>query len=251
MPLRAAPLATAVALLLATISARDAYAYRPFDGTNAAVAGRGEFEIELGPVHWYSRAGHHYLIAPATVLNLGILRGVELVVDFQNYVGIDEPSGEARDRLLDTGVFLKAMLRRGSLQGGSGPSIAAELGPLLPNINGEDGYGLSCNLIVSQHWSDFTMHVDNWVELSRGDLHPDWFEGVILEGSKDAVLRPVSELFVERDLVTGETTWSALFGAIWRAREGLDFDVALREARVGQDAVSEVRLGLTWALTVW
>jgi hypothetical protein len=252
MPKRAAPIAIAVAVLLTTtVGARRAYAYRPFDGTDADVAGLGEFELELGPVHWYSQAGNHYLIAPATVLNLGIFRGVELVVDFQNYVGIDEAPGEARDRLLDTDVFVKGVLRRGSVQGESGISIAAEVGPLLPNVNGENGYGASCNVIASQHWNDFTMHVNNWVELTRGKLHLDWFEGVILEGSQDATVRPVTELYVERELVTGEMTWSALVGAIWRAREGLDFDVGLREAVVGDDPVSEIRLGLTWALPVW
>jgi hypothetical protein len=258
MPRRSASIAIAVALGLTTaVCVRRAWAYRPFDGTDAHVAGRGEFELELGPVHWYSQAGHHYLIAPATVLNLGIFRGAELVVDFQNYVGLDQagapgaPPGESRDRLLDTDVFLKGVLRRGSVQGESGPSVAAEVGPLLPNINGENGYGASCNVIVSQRWSDFTMHVNNRLELSRGDLHLDWFEGLILEGSRDALLRPVTELFVEREFVTRETTWSLLFGAIWQAREGLDLDIGLREARVGQGAVSEIRLGLTWTLTVW
>jgi hypothetical protein len=254
MPKRPRAHAPAAILLLAlatSLFASNAYAYRPFDGTDADVAGLGEFELELGPVHWYSQAGAHYLISPATVLNLGIFRGVELVVDFQNYVGIDEAPGEARDRLLDTDVFLKGVVHRGSVQGESGPSVAAELGPLLPNVNGETGFGASCNVIVSQHWSDFTMHVNSWVELTRGALHLDWFEGVILEGSQDAAVRPVSELYVERDFVTGVTTWSGLVGAIWRAREGLDFDMGLREARAGQDAVSEVRLGLTWTLTVW
>jgi hypothetical protein len=251
MPTRSAPIAIAALLILTTVSARTAYAYRPFDGTDADVAGLGEFELELGPVHWYSQAGNHYLIAPATVLNLGIFRGVELVVDFQNYVGIDEAPGHSRDELRDTDVFVKGLLRRGSVQGESGLSVAAEVGPLLPTINGESGYGASCNVIVSQHWSDLTMHVNNWVELSRGDLHFDWFEGLILEGSQDAAIRPVTELFVEREFLTRETTWSVLFGAIWQAREGLDFDIGLREARVGQDAVSEVRLGLTWTLTVW
>src|SRR5271165_834168 len=108
------------ALLAALTWASSAMAYRPFDGTDADVAGLGEFELELGPVHWYSQAGNHYLIAPATVLNLGIFRGVELVVDFQNYVGIDEAAGESRDRLLDTDVFVKGVLRRGSVQGESG-----------------------------------------------------------------------------------------------------------------------------------
>ena len=64
-------------------------------------------------------------------------------------------------------------------------------------------------------------------------------------------MRPVGELFVEHEFVAGVTTWSALAGAIWSARDGLDFDLGLREARVGGERATEVRLGLTWALGVW
>src|SRR5580704_6200577 len=117
-----APVALAVIAV-----APSAAAYRPFDGTDADVAGLGDFELELGPVHWYSQGDSHYLLAPATVLNLGFLPRWELVIDFQNSVGIDPPPGEARDRLLDTDILTKTILLEGSLQGkGSGPSIAAE-----------------------------------------------------------------------------------------------------------------------------
>jgi hypothetical protein len=242
----------AVTVLLVTAPAGEAAAYRPFDGTDADVADLGDFELELGPVHFYSQGGTHYFIAPATVLNLGFLPGVELVADFQNYVGIDQPQGEARDRLLDTDVLVKMILRRGSVQGaGVGPSIAAEVGPLLPNVNGDAGFGASGNIIVSQHWRDFTFHFNSWVELTRSGLHVDWFEGVIFEGRQDAPARPVSELFVEHEFVANVTTWSALVGAIWRARDRLDFDVGLREARVGQQAAAEVRMGLTWTIGLW
>jgi hypothetical protein len=144
------------------------------------------------------------------------------------------------------------ILVRGSIQrAGPGPSVAAEVGPLVPNIHGESGFGASANFIVSQHWPDFTFHINSWVELTRSDLHADWFEGVILEGRQDASARPVSELFVEHEFVADVTTWSALVGGIWRVRDGLDLDVGLREARVGQQAASEVRMGLSWTLGLW
>jgi hypothetical protein len=38
-------------------------------------------------------------------------------------------------------------------------------------------------------------------------------------------------------------------GAIWRARDDLTFDVGLRYAHSGEDAVREVRLGLTWTFS--
>jgi hypothetical protein len=244
-------LGSSVILAVGTV-APPALAYRPFDGTDADVAETGNFELELGPVHWYSQSDRHYLIAPATVLNLGFLPRWELVVDFQNFVGLDTPPGQARDQLLDTDVFTKVVLVPGALQGkGPWPSVAAELGPLLPNINGQESFGASTDVIVSQRWRGFTMHVNNWFELTRGDLHLDWFEGVILEGSADQAVRPVSELFVEHEFVANVTTWSALVGAIWRASDGLDLDVGLREARIADERATEVRIGLTWRLGLW
>jgi hypothetical protein len=229
-----------------------ALAYRPFDGTDADVAAFGDFELELGPVHYYSQADSRYVIVPATVLNLGFARRWELVVDFQNFIQQDPPLGQPRDRLLDTDVFAKTVLVPGSLQdAGRGPSVALEFGPLLPNINGAESFGASCNLIVSQRWDALTLHSDSWLELTRGDLHADWFEGLIVEGPFAAPVRPVSELFVEHEWVADVTTLSALVGGIWRASEGIEVDGAVREARIGEQWATEVRLGFTWTLGVW
>lgn len=240
-------------LVLALVTATSvAQAYRPFDGTDADVAGLGTFELELGPVHWFSQGDSHYLLAPATVLNLGFMPRWELVIDFQNSVGIDVPPGEARDCLLDTDVLVKAILLEGSLQDkGSGPSVAAEFGPLVPNVNGEEGFGGSLDVITSQHWSALTIHLNSWLELSRGDLRPSWFEGAIIEGDTEAPARPVSEWYVEYDSGSKQTTVSGLVGGIWKAADSLDLDVGLREASVGGERSTEVRLGLTWTLDVW
>jgi hypothetical protein len=248
---RRAPL---LLVLAAATWASDASAYRPFDGTDADVAATGDFELELGPVHWYSQGDAHYLLVPATVLNLGIVPRWELVVDFQNYLSIDPalPPGQARDQLLDTDVLLKTVLVEGSVQEkGTGPSVAAEFGPLLPNVNGEEGFGASVDVIVSQHWRPLTLHLNNWIELSRGALQPSWFEGLIIEGDQEAVVRPVSEWYVQYDFGTGKTEVSGLVGAIYRAREGLDLDIGLREADVAGERATEVRLGLTWTVGVW
>jgi hypothetical protein len=186
------------------------------------------------------------------VLNLGLLHRWELVVDFQNYVGIDQPPGEARDRLLDTDVLLKSVLVEGSVQGkGDGPSVAAEFGPLVPNIQGEEGFGASLDVIVSQHWRQLTLHLNDWVELSRGDLRPSIFEGLIIEGSQDEPVRPVSEWFIEHDFGAKSTSFSGLVGAIWRASDALDFDVGLRESSSSGQRATEVRLGLTWTVGIW
>jgi hypothetical protein len=248
---RRARLVLSLALAVAGV-AGDARAYRPFDGTDADVAELGDFELELGPVHWYSQGDVHDLIAPATVLNLGFLPRWELVVDFQNFVALDRLHGQPGDQLLDTDVLTKVVLVPGVLQDrGRWPSVALEFGPLLPSVDGQEAFGASADLIVSERWPGFVMHVNSWLELTRGALHPDWFEGAILEGPSREHVRPVGELFVEREFVAGVSTWSALAGAIWNARDGLDFDLGLREARVGGERATEVRLGLTWALGVW
>jgi hypothetical protein len=96
-----------------------------------------------------------------------------------------------------------------------------------------------------------TLHANSWFELTRGDLHFDWFEGIILEGPFDAAVRPVSEIFVEHEWVANLTTLSALLGGIWRTTDGLDLDAAVREARIGPQWATEVRLGLTWTLGLW
>jgi hypothetical protein len=243
-------LAFSMTVFTTMLVAPDARAYRPFDGTDADVANYGDFELELGPVHWYSQADSHYLLMPATVLNLGFLPRWEVVADFQNYVGVDQPPGEARDRLLDTDILFKTVLVEGSDRGPR-PSVAAEFGPLLPNINGEEAFGASLDVVVSQHWESLALHLNNWFELSRGDLQPSWFEGLIIEGNQKAVVRPVSEWYVERDFGARSTSVSGLVGAIWRAREGLDFDMGLREASVGGERATEVRLGLTWTIGLW
>jgi hypothetical protein len=245
--------ATAMAAASLSVAwACPARAYRPFDGTDADVADVGNFELELGPANWYFAGPGHYLIAPATVLNLGFAPGWEAVAEFQNFVGLDPLSGQPRLRLLENDALLKLLVVPGSLQGvGPGPSAAVEFGPLLPNLDGESGLGASVDVVVSQRWPGLVVHANNWIQVTRGTRHLDWFEGVILEGSLSDAFRPVGEAFVEREWVTGVVTWSGLVGGIWRARSGLDLDVGLREARMGGQGVTEVRLGLTWTVGVW
>ena len=61
----------AAGLLLGLIS--EARAYRPFDGTDAAVADPGEVEVELQPAGAQWSREQNLLIAPAVVVNYGFL----------------------------------------------------------------------------------------------------------------------------------------------------------------------------------
>ncbi|MBV9948389.1 MAG: hypothetical protein JOZ69_16175 [Myxococcales bacterium] len=248
-------LVATIGALVATIGAlwsTPAWAYRPFDGTDADVAQPGEFELELAPAQFYVQSGARYLLAPTAVLNLGFAPRWEAVVDFQDVLGLQEVPGQARVRLVDTDVLAKVLLVRGSLQrGGPWPSVAAEFGPLLPNVNGESGFGALCSLIVSARSKYLTAHANTAVALTRGDLDLSWFEGLIVEGVPEWRLRPVSELFVEHAWGAGVTTLSALVGVVWRAADGLDLDAGVRRARVGSDWATELRLGFTWSVGLW
>ena len=129
---------------------RHADAYRPFDATDAAVAAPGEFELELGPLGYLSEGPDHFLIAPSTVLNFGIGRNIELVLAGRHAIQIAGLIDRSRFRVLETGLFLKTVLREGSLQGRRGPSLAMEFGPLLPPPYGQPGWGGRRNWIGSQ-----------------------------------------------------------------------------------------------------
>jgi hypothetical protein len=246
--------AASVLLALCLVLPSRAFAYRPFDGTDADVAEQGAFELELGPAHWYYQSGRgsihgHYLIAPATVLNLGILEDTELVVDFQDFVALGALDGRPAASLLETDVLLKHVFREGSLQGKSGPSFALEAGPLTPEINGSNAFGASLNAILSYAWRGGAIHLDEWPSYTRSHTF-DFFSGAIIEGPHDWVVRPVCEIFYERQL-GGSDTQSVLVGAIWTAKESFVVDLGLRGARIGQERAAELRLGFTWSLPVW
>ena len=139
------------ALALAMLSV-PTLAYRPFDSTDAAVAAPGEFELELGPIGWLREGENSFRVAPAVVANFGLPWRSELVLEGQRQVALDPAAGEPKTSLVDTGVFVKTVVREGALQDARGPSVAMEYGVLLPEVHGQSGTGASVAGIVSQRW---------------------------------------------------------------------------------------------------
>jgi hypothetical protein len=229
-----------LALCLATTSG-PAWAYRPFDGTDAAVAAPGEMEIELQPAGRLHEGGNTSLVAPATVINYGLSEGWEAVLQGQGETALS-PSGPTS--LTSAGAFLKHVLQPGSLQDKPGPSIATEFGMLLPDSTGSSGVGASLAGIVSQRWDWGTIHLNAATALTR-DHHGDLFLGGIIEGPSKWAIRPVAEFFYENEFGKAETV-SGLIGLIWRVRDNLSFDVGLRHALTNGHQVNEVRAGLTF-----
>jgi hypothetical protein len=234
--------------ILAIVWYSDALAYRPFDGTDAAIAEPGQVEIELGPAQYLQEGSESALVAPTVVLNYGLSERWELVLQGEAVHSLMEES--RKTSLLGNGLFLKGVLREGSLQGKAGPSIATEFGFLLPGINDDptSGTGGSLAGIVSQQWPWMTVHLNTAVAVTRQQT-ADAFVGVIVEGPHDWPLRPVAEVFYERDF-GGVTTTSALVGAIWQVRDNIAFDVGLRGAQVNDQPLREVRFGVTFGFPV-
>ena len=234
------------ALLIAMLSA-PALAYRPFDSTDADVAGPDEFELELGPIGWLREGQDTSRVAPAVVANLGLPWHSELVLEGQRQVLLDPAAGEPATSVVDTGVFVKTVLREGALQDAPGPSVAAEYGVLLPEVHGQSGTGASLAGIVSQRGDAGTLHLNAALAYNR-EHEPDGFLGAILEGPYTWTVRPVAEVFGEQASGSPRVS-SALIGAIWRARDDLTLDFGLRIAHSGEELVREVRVGLTWTLS--
>jgi hypothetical protein len=223
-----------------------AWAYRPFDGTDAAVADLNEVEIEFQPAGITRDGGSRTLNAAATVINYGFAKQWELVIEGQLSAPLGGGMGPAA--LTGSAVLLKHILKPGSLQGEQGLSIATEFGAVLPDSVGPGGAGFSWAGIVSQRWDWGSVHFNLQTSLTR-DQHADVFVGTIVEGPAKWIVRPVAEVFYEDEFGKGETV-SGLVGAIWQVNDKLAFDLGLREARTAGHALTELRAGLTVGFSV-
>jgi hypothetical protein len=232
----------AILLLGCVIWPVSAWAYRPFDSTDPAIADAGEFEVELSPVSFHHDDDGPTWISPSARLNYSFAKDWEVVLE-----GQAEHPRQGRSALVDNALSLKTMLKEGSLQDKSGLSIAAEGSILLPNINAESGAGAGLTGIVGQRWSWGSVHINLGASRSR-EGHGEIFFGTILEGSADWPVRPVAEFVYEREFGSHEEV-ALLGGLIWQASDTLAFDLALRQARVNSRPETEVRAGLTFAFS--
>jgi hypothetical protein len=233
----------------ASLVSTKAAAYRPFDGTDAEIAEFGELEIEFGTAYTVSRAIPLTLQMPAVVVNLGIWPRLELVLEATNQLGKLDGT-HPTDRFADTHLFLKAMLREGFAQEKTGPSIALEAGPWLPNPNGEAGIGASADLITSFELGRMVFHVNLEAAYDLAK-HPELFASVILEGPRANTVRPVTEIFAQHAFTGGPTTYSALAGVIWKARKEADLDFAVEGLSTDGVPMARIRAGITFRAPVW
>jgi hypothetical protein len=235
-------------MLGAFLMSSAAWAYRPFDQTDADVAEPARVELEVGPVDFgHSSVG--YVYEPTFVLNYGFLPGWELVLDSQ-VAPPDLAANVGQTFDAELGVLIKHVVRKGSLQDALGPSVAMEGGALLPPMPTEPGalWGASLAVIVSEKWEHLTLHVN--VQGAYTRTHSaDGIFGFILEGPQRWRVRPVFETYCE--LQQGlKPSPSVLGGAIWRLSPDFSVDAAFRVARESTVFVQELRAGFTWAFSL-
>ena len=226
-------------------SAQPALAYRPFDSTDPAVADPGELEVEFSPVSFRHDDGGDTWIAPQLKINYGIAPNWEFVIEGQG----EHPQFEGLPSVMvDNAVFLKHVVREGTLQEQTGPSIAIEFGALLPGINEDHGLGAEVAGIIGSRWSWGAIYFTAAAALTR-EQTGEMFLGAIFEGPLDWTVRPVAELVYEREFGHAEV-FAALAGVIWEAKEGLAFDLAVRQASVEGAPETEIRAGITFAFSL-
>jgi hypothetical protein len=235
---------TLVASIALALACQPAAALRPFEGTDAAVADYREVEVELQPAGVLTQGARKTVTAPEWVVNLGFAPDWEAVFQAQGRIPFGQP--DQSFSVGGAGMMLKHVLREGSLQDKSGPSIATEFGVLLPGIGTEPGVGATVSGIVSQRFEWMTIHLNAAATLTR-DQHADGFLDAIIEGPSTWKVRPVAEIFYENEIGTAQTV-SGLVGAIWQVNDNLSFDFGFRHALVGGQTANEIRAGMTFGL---
>lgn len=233
----------AVAAALACLLCGPAHALRPFQGTDAAVAEPGTFELEAG-VARLREANRRESSVPELVGNWGVGHGSEIVLEGK--LQDDRvPGFGSHASLSETALSLKHVWRNGALQDAPGLSVASECGVLLPEVHGSTHTGFSCAAIASNRWDLLELHVN--AGLVRTREHSTGRElSLIAEAPEEWKIRPVAEAAAERDSA-GERSRSLLLGVIIRVGENSAVDVGVRHGKVAGEHVDEVRAGLTWS----
>jgi hypothetical protein len=230
-----------LALLASIVFPHSALAYRPFDSTDAAVAEKGEFEVELSPLGFRHGNDGPAWISPAARLNYGFAQDWEAVLE-----GQAEHPEHGRSELVENALSLKTVLKEGSLQDKPGLSIGTEGAILFPG-SGQPGAGVSLAALASQRWSWGALHVNLAGSRTR-DGHGGLFFGSILEGPGDWPVRPAIEFVYEREFGALEEV-SLLAGLIWQVSDKFALDFGLRQARINSRPETEIRTGLTFAFS--
>jgi len=230
--------------------ARLASAYRPFDGTDADVAELREVELEIGPAGYRQDGSSRFLVAPAIVANYGFASEFEAVFEGRQEIPLNATQGLSH--VEDVAISIKHLLRRGSLQGEKGLSVALEVGMLLPGF--ESRLGTHIGSIFSFRSPAMTLHLNLNNDIFYS-LRYEASASMIVEGPGAWRLRPVAEGLVAREFGQGglyaAVAESLLLGGIARWTDATSFDVGGRVGLASGRLQAEARIGLTVGFEAW
>lgn len=237
-------LATAFTIIF---TASHAWGYRPFVSTNAAVEESNEMEVQLGYFALKRSDGKTMPVIPQVELDYGILGRFEAEGEFE----IEEPPDEDDVQLDDPEFSLKALVREGVLQEKNGPSIALEMGLLLPSTEDEESdLGFKGFGILSERLSSFTFHINLGGGLDREDRNPFALWGVIGEAAVSPTFRFVGEFNGEHP-EGGSYDNSGLLGFIWHyTKLNSFFDLGVRKGISGEAPDWEFTTGVTFSFSL-
>jgi len=230
------------AAVLLVAGATPAFALRPFDGTDAAVAEPQSIEVEFQPLGYLREADERWLVFPQATVNYGAGSGWEFNLAMSRLMAMTDAQPAPAPRYEDFELGVKRVLRRGLMQDKKGPSLATEVDVLLPTSD-EKGSGAELALIYSDHFRWIGLHLTG--EIARTREHElGRFGSAIFEFFDRRSAHPVMELTAERQ---GEetTTLGLLGGVLWEPRERLVLDLGLRTSYADQHN-AEVRAGITF-----
>jgi hypothetical protein len=131
--------AALIAVAVAVSWSGGARAYRPFDGTDAAVAETGEMEIELGPVEYLRDGADRTLPAPNVRINHGFTPGWEASLEGEVAHGLT--AGSPRTSLVESEALLKGVRDRRGYQGSLRYSAADQVSEGAPSRGGRRPIG--------------------------------------------------------------------------------------------------------------
>lgn len=239
------PAWTVSLLALALLFPATAHAYRPFDFSDADVADSRTVEFEVGPVEYVQEGSERALHLPKLAVNFGLGRGYEFSFDAIHRLALNPEEGEARSSLVDGALALSKLLRKGSLQDGHGPSIAAEAQVLVPT-RGESHLGAGASAVVSNASDVGVVHLQGEIQREPEGVTGGG-AGLIVEKADTRGWRPVAEFKLEGE--KGEPTdRGVLLGAIFQKSDGLAFDLGVNLGQAAGERWIEVRTGFTYEL---
>lgn len=222
--------------------APQAFAGRPFDGTDPSLVGINEFEIKFGPIDFKRDASNLNWHTPMLGLNYGLTETWEI-----NFGAEADRASHHTDRFRENSaeIGVKHLLKKGNVQGDSGLSIAMELS-LEKSSEPATTTGSSLAAIVGNRWDWGSLYL-NVAAARTPEQGNEVFTGIIFEGSRDNRLRPVAEI-TRVSSNHASTEYAGLLGFIYEPFENIAFDLAVKTAKANEEIESILRLGVTFVL---